>query len=339
MATAYAANMTAFPSHALSRLPAAPLALMLLCASVRAEAQPAVEIIGHRGAAGLAPENTLPSFSRACAVGVAGIELDVHLSADGVVVVHHDYALHPDIARDPRGAWVPDSARPLLRDRTLAELRSYDVGRLRPDTDYARRYPSQVPSDGARIPTLDDVITLFLAECAPPTRLVVEIKTDPTRPALSAVPEALADSTVARLRARGVVPRTQIIAFDWRPLRRVQAIAPEIPTSYLTVESRDFDSIERGLAGASPWMAGIDVDAHGGSVPRAIRAAGGRYWSPNFRNVTAESLAEAHAVGVRVFPWTVNAEEDMRGLIKLGVNGITTDRPDVLRRVRAGEGR
>jgi glycerophosphoryl diester phosphodiesterase len=331
--------MPAHTHHVTRRLAITVSAIAMCVAPLLARAQSPLEIIGHRGAAGLAPENTLASFSRACAVGVAGIELDVHLSADGVVLVHHDYALNPDIARDPRGAWVADSARPVLRERSAAELRTYDVGRLRPDTDYARRYPAQVASDGSRIPTLDEVITLFLAECAPPTRLVVEIKTDPTRPALSAIPEALADSTVARLRARGVVPRTQVIAFDWRPLRRVQAIAPEIPTSYLTVESRDFDSIERGLAGASPWMAGIDVDAHGGSVPRAIHAAGGRNWSPNFRNVTAESIAEAHALGVRVFPWTVNAEEDMRRLIDLGVDGITTDRPDVLRRVRAGKGR
>lgn len=333
---AYAGVMTDSCSHALPRLLAAPFALVLLCAPILAQAQAPAEIIGHRGAAGLAPENTLPSFSRACAVGVSGIELDVHLSADSVVIVHHDYALHPDIARDARGAWVSDSARPLLRDLTLPELRTYDVGRLRPDTDYARRYPAQLPSDGARIPTLDEVITLFLAECAPPTRLVVEIKTDPTRPALSATPELLADRTVATLRARGVVDRAQIISFDWRPLQHVQQIAPEMATSYLTVESKDFDSVERGLAGASAWMAGIDVDAHGGSVPRAIRAAGGRNWSPNFRNVSAEALAEAKAAGVRVFPWTVNAEGDMVRLLELGVDGITTDRPDLLRRVVQG---
>jgi glycerophosphoryl diester phosphodiesterase len=320
----------------LRRLTAALLLLGLLSTPRIGHAQSVPEIIGHRGAAGLAPENTLPSFARACAIGVSGIELDVHLSADDVVVVHHDYALHPDIARDARGAWVPDSARPLLRDLTLAELRTYDVGRLRPDSEYAQRYPAQVPSDGARIPTLDDVITLFLAECAPPTRLVVEIKTDPTRSALSASPERLADRTVAVLRARGVVERAQIIAFDWRPLQRVQQIAPEIPTSYLTVESKDFDSVERGLDGASPWMAGVDVDAHGGSVPRAIRAAGGRNWSPNFRNVSAEALADAKAAGVRVFPWTVNTEGDMVRLLELGVDGITTDRPDLLRRVVQG---
>jgi len=331
--------MRSHPSCVARCLTTAPLAFAVLCTPLSARAQSVAEIIGHRGAAGLAPENTLPSFARACAIGVTGIELDVHLSADDEVVVHHDYALHPDIARDARGAWVPDSARPLLRDLTLAELRTYDVGRLRPDTDYARRYPAQLPSDGARIPTLDDVITLFLADCAPPTRLVVEIKTDPTRPALSVTPELLADRTVAVLRTRGVVDRTQIISFDWRPLQRVQQVAPEMATSYLTVESTDFDSVERGIDGASPWMAGVDVDAHGGSVPRAIRAAGGLNWSPNYRNVSAEALADAKAAGVRVFPWTVNAEGDMQRLIELGVDGITTDRPDVLRRVRAAGAR
>jgi glycerophosphoryl diester phosphodiesterase len=313
--------------------------LASLAAAAPASAQPAVEIIGHRGAAGLAPENTLAAFSRACAIGVDGIELDVHLSADGVLVVHHDYALNPDIARDASGAWVADSARPLLRDLTLEALRRYDVGRLRPDADYAQRHPEQVPADGERIPTLDEVITHFLAECAPPTRLVVEIKTDPTRPHLSADPDTLTDRTVALLRARGVTDRTQVIAFDWRPLRRVHAIAPDLPTSFLTVESRDFDTIEHGVDGASPWLDGLDVDAHGGSVPRAIVAAGGRNWSPNFRNVTPEVIAEAHALGLRVYPWTVNAEDDLHALLALGVDGITTDRPDRLRgalRAKAG---
>ena len=83
-----------------ARRMAAAGALALLCSPLAMYAQPVVEIIGHRGAAGLAPENTLASFSRACAIGVSGIELDVHLTADGAVVVHHDYALNPDLTGD-----------------------------------------------------------------------------------------------------------------------------------------------------------------------------------------------------------------------------------------------
>jgi glycerophosphoryl diester phosphodiesterase len=257
------------------------------------------------------------------------------------VVVRHDYALSRDIARDASGAWIEDSNRPLLRDLSLAAIRTHDVGRLRPGADYTARYPEQQPADGERIPTVDEVITRFLAECAPPTRLVVELKTDPTRPHLSWHPDTLTDRTIAVLRARGVLDRTQVIAFDWRPLRRVHTIAPEVPTSFLTVESRDLNSIERGAPGASPWMDGLDVDDHGGSVPRAIVAAGGRHWSPNFRNLTPALLAEAHALGLQVYPWTVNAEDDLSAMLAMGVHGITTDRPDRLRdvlRARASEG-
>lgn len=299
--------------------------------TVRAQSPRALEIIGHRGAAGLAPENTLASFSRACAIGVSGIELDVHLSADRMLMVHHDYALNPDIARDVFGTWIADSARPLLRNLAAEDIAQYDVGRLRPNADYTARYPAQQPVDGERIPTLDRVIDLFLAECAPSTRLVVEIKSAPTRPELSVSPDSIADRTVALLRARGVVQRAQIISFDWRPLRRVQRIAPEIRTSYLTIESRDFDTIKRDSVNASAWTDGIVVQQHGGSTPRAIVAAGGRNWSPHYRNVNAESLAEARALGLKVYPWTVNDPDVMDALITLGVDGITTDRPDVLR--------
>jgi len=301
----------------------------------------AVEIIGHRGAAGLAPENTLAAFRRACAVGVTGIELDVHLTADSVLVVHHDYTLHPELTRDATGAYSIGEPRPLLRQLTVAQLRMYDVGQLRPGSDYAKRHPLQQPVNGERIPTLDEVITLFKAECAPPTRLVVEIKTDPTRPELSAPPSVVAERTVAQLRARQVADRAQIIAFDWRAVMHVQRIAADIPTSYLTFEGRDsteWNTIEIGRIGAAAWMGGLDVDAYGGSVPRAIAAAGGKHWSPHFRNLTAERIAEAHALGLRVYPWTVDDPADMNAMIELGVDGITTDRPDLLRAMLASRG-
>ncbi|AMW06580.1 hypothetical protein GEMMAAP_05530 [Gemmatimonas phototrophica] len=300
------------------------------------------EIIGHRGAAGLAPENTLAAFRRACALGVTGIELDVHLSADSVLVVHHDYTLHPDLTRDSSGAYSIAEPRPLLRALSVPQLQRYDVGQLRPGSDYAKRHPLQQPSEGERVPTLAAVIALFKAECAPPTRLVVEIKTDPTHPELSAPPALLAERTIAQLRDHGVDDRAQIIAFDWRAVMRVQQIAPTMPTSYLTFEGRDstdWNTIQIGRPGAAIWMGGVDVDAHGGSVPRAIAAAGGKHWSPHLRNVTAERLAEAHALGLRVYPWTVDDPADMKALIAMGVDGITTDRPDLLRAVLVALGR
>jgi glycerophosphoryl diester phosphodiesterase len=296
---------------------------------------PTIEVIGHRGAAGLAPENTLAAFRRACALGVAGIELDVHLTADSVLVVHHDYALHPDLTRDASGQWISGVQRPQLNQMTLAQLRRYDVGRLRPGSDYAKRHPEQQAADGEKVPTFDEVLQLFVAECAPPTRLVVEIKSDPTQPTFSAPPALVADRVVAALRTRRLVARAQIIAFDWRALRRVAEIAPEFSTSHLTFEGKDWNTIEVGVAGPAAWMGGLDVDDHGGSVPRAIKAAGGRNWSPNTADITPARVAEAHALGLKVYVWTVNAEPDMERFIRMGVDGITTDRPDLANGVRA----
>lgn len=289
-----------------------------------------IEIIGHRGTAGLAPENTLAAFRRACAIGVDGIEFDVHLSADSVLVVHHDYSLHPDLTRDSNGNYIAAKPRPMLRELTLRQIKSYDVGRLRPGSDYEKRHPDQVPSDGERIPTLDETITEFLKSCKAPTRMVVEIKTDPPNPTWSADPITVADLTIAQLKKRGALNRAQVIAFDWRAVRRIQKIAPTVPVSFLTFSGKDWDTIESGKPGASVWMDGLDVDNFGGSTPRAVAGTGSKAWSPNSANLRPELLAEAHKLGLRVYPWTLNTREDMIRFIDMGVDGITTDRPDIL---------
>ena len=104
-------------------------------------------LIGHRGARGLFPENTMDGFRRALALGVDGIEIDVAITADGVPVVSHDPALNPDITR-LNGEWLP-ARGPLIRDLRADELAAYDVGRIRPGSRYAALYLDQEPSDGA----------------------------------------------------------------------------------------------------------------------------------------------------------------------------------------------
>src|SRR4051794_18770412 len=97
------------------------------------------DLQGHRGARALFPENTLEGFAAALGIGVGAIELDVATTADGVVVVTHDLRLNPDLVRGPDGAWLAAPGPP-VRSLTLAELRHYDVGRLRPGSDYAALY-------------------------------------------------------------------------------------------------------------------------------------------------------------------------------------------------------
>ncbi len=290
-------------------------------------------IIGHRGAAGLAPENTLAAFARACELGVDGIELDVLVSADGELVVHHDFRLKPEIARTADGNWISSAWPPAVRDLTVAQLKTYDIGRLQPKTSYAGRYPEQTAVDGERIPTFKEVLQLFKKSCIPPIRLFVEIKTSPEESALTPPPEALSDQVVNRIKEEGIAERTWILSFDWRNLVHIQKIAPELVTVYLTISVPGSDTLKPNQPGPSPWMAGLDIDDFNGSAPRAVKSAGGRIWSPFFRNLTSESLAEAHQLGLKVSVWTPDRPEDLRQMIGMKVDAITTNRPDVLKKL------
>jgi glycerophosphoryl diester phosphodiesterase len=291
-----------------------------------------IDIIGHRGAAGLAPENTLSAFRRACEIGVDAVELDVLLTADDKIVVHHDYTLSPDIARTPQNEWLSRPG-PAIKDLTLAKLKTYDVGRLKPNTRYSRRYPEQQPVDGERIPTLGEVISLLKAKCDPATQLWVEIKTNPEKPDLTPTSETVADAVVQFLRQQDFTARVRILSFDWRSLVHVQKIAPDIPTVYLSLVGRSLNNIKPGQPGASPWMAGLDIDDFSGSIPQAVKAAGGRYWAPYYKHITYDLLNEAHELGLQVFVWTPDKRGAMVRLIEMGVDGIITNRPDILRSI------
>jgi glycerophosphoryl diester phosphodiesterase len=248
--------------------------------------------------------------------------------------VHHDFRLKPEIARLANGAWISSGSPPAVKDLTLAQLKTYDVGRLQPKTSYAGRFPEQTPVDGERIPTFKEVIQLFKKSCNPSTRLFVEIKTSPDEPALTPPPEVVSDQVVKLLKEEGIAERTWILSFDWRNLVRIQKTAPELATVYLTIVTPGSNTLKPNQPGASPWMAGFDIDDFNGSAPRAVKAAGGRIWSPFFKNLTPESLAEARQLGLRVSVWTPDRPEDLKQMIDMKVDAITTNRPDVLKDLR-----
>ena len=305
-------------------------ALAMLILSGSSSAAQALDLQGHRGARGLAPENTLRAFATALGIGVTTLELDVGITRDGRVVVSHDRGLNPDITRGPDGEWLA-APGPSIHSLSLGELRRYDVGGIRPGTKYAERYPRQMPAPGERIPTLEELFSLTGRAGNTQVRFNIETKLSPLHPGETPPPEAFADTLVRSVRGAGMVARVSIQSFDWRTLARVQATAPDIDTVYLSAQQRWLDNIERGKPGASPWTAGLDADDFGGSVPKMIVAAGGRVWSPYHAELDAAGLAEAHGLGLRVVPWTVNDVPRMRELIAMGVDGIITDYPDLLR--------
>jgi glycerophosphoryl diester phosphodiesterase len=299
-----------------------------------ATAAHAFDLQGHRGARGLAPENTLEGFATALSIGVSTLELDVGLSKDGVVVVHHDIWLNPETTRGPDGVFLAQRG-PALRALTLAELQRHDIGRLNPGTPYAGSLPEQRPIDGARIPTLAAVFDLAKRAKSERVRFNIETKMTPTAGADAANPETLATAVVQLVRDAGLAARVSVQSFDWRTLGAVRRLAPEIPRVCLTVERGANDNIQRGRPGPSPWTDGLDVDDFGGSTPRLVKAAGCTGWSPLYLDLTDAALNEAKALGLTVIPWTVNEPADMDRLIAAGVDGLITDYPDRLRTVMA----
>jgi glycerophosphoryl diester phosphodiesterase len=296
----------------------------------------ALDIQGHRGARALMPENTLPAFAKALAIGVTTLEMDCAITRDGVLVVSHDSTLNPDITRTPDGRWITGTAPP-IRELAYAELARYDVGRIDPASEYAARFPDQQPVDGTPMPRLADVFALARKSGNEAVRFNIETKISPLHPGRTVAPEEFARRLIAAIREGGMARRATVQSFDWRTLRVVQQEAPEIATVYLTARQRFMDNIQAGGT-ASPWTAGLHVSQFGGSVPRMVKAAGGAVWSPYSGETTREEVNEARALGLKVVVWTVNEPADMRRLIEWGVDGIISDRPDLLREVaeRAG---
>jgi glycerophosphoryl diester phosphodiesterase len=286
----------------------------------------AFDLQGHRGARGLAPENTLPGFRRALELAVDTLECDLAITKDGVVVVHHDLWLNPDTTRDPDGRWL-DARGAAIHELTFEALQQYDVGRLKPGTDYAKAFPEQRAVDGTRIPRLQDLFDLVAKSGNATVGLDCETKVSPLEPAATLPPDEFARKVIAQVRAAGMQRRVMIQSFDWRTLQVVQNEAPEIRTVYLT-SPRTLAPAAEG--GPSPWLAGFAPESHGGSVPRTIKAAGGKIWAPNHTFLTPSLLSEAHALGIAVVPWTVNDPAMMVKLIDMGVDGIISDRPDLV---------
>ena len=287
----------------------------------------AMEIQGHRGARGLLPENTIPAFERAIELGVDVLELDLGMTRDGVPVAHHDRALDPDRTRDAAGAWLAPPG-PFVNTLDLAALSEFDVGRAAPGSRIAKRFPEQVPRDGARIPTLAQVLALGKRPGANGVRFNIETKVTPLAPEETAGPEEFARAVIGVLRTRGMLDRANLQSFDWRVLHEARKLAPDLSTVCLTAERRWMDNILRGRPGPSPWTAGLDIATFDGSVPRMVEAAGCAVWSPYYRDVTEEALSEARGLDLKVVVWTVNSVEEMLALARLGVDGIITDYPD-----------
>src|SRR5262249_11577870 len=289
----------------------------------------AFDLQGHRGARGLAPENTLEAFATALEIGVTTLELDLGMTKDGVLVISHDSFLHPDPRRGPDGQFLAAQG-PAIRSLPLAEVKSYDVGRLKPGTAYAASFPEQQGKDGVRIPALTELFELVRRVGAGRVRFNIETKLTPTSGADTPDPETFAQAFAGAVREAGLTARVSLQSFDWRTLVAMRRIAPEIERVCLTIDGGASDTLQHGKPGPSPWTAGFDIDEAGGSTPRLVAAAGCAVWSPLYRDITPEALAATKSLGANPIPLPLHKPADMARLIGAGVDGLISDYPNRL---------
>src|SRR5471032_1665860 len=202
------------PRHSWRRIPRLPT-VSLACAIWAASAAMAAafDLQAHRGGRGLTPESTLAGFRNAISLGVTTIETDLAVTKDDVLVLSHEPRLNPDLVRGLDGKWL-EGIGPTIHSLTLAELKTYDIGRLNPATKYGTQFPGQKPADGERFPTLAELYAM----AGPDVRFNIETKIDPTKPDETVDPKRFAKLVVDAIRAAKMERRTTIQSFDWRTL-------------------------------------------------------------------------------------------------------------------------
>lgn len=290
------------------------------------------DVEGHRGARGLKPENTLPSFEQALDLGVTTLELDLHFSVDQIVVVWHDDTITPDKCRLPDSLEDappdPDDPQTPQDDLRISNLTAAQLAQYRCDRNpNPTLFPQQengataLAADNYGIPTLEDVFA-FVDEYsrsdlktpeqqqnAEIVQFNIETKRKPDDPdaigddfdGLNPGPFEIA--IIDLVETRNLEDRVILQSFDHRSLWAAHTLNQTVRLAALTVGGQDLG----------------DYADKGASI-----------WSPNYQDVTSALLAEAHARNLQVIPWTVNNPDDMRRLIDLGVDGIISDRPDIL---------
>ncbi|MEO3856613.1 glycerophosphodiester phosphodiesterase family protein [Acrocarpospora sp. B8E8] len=305
------------------------------------------DLQAHRGGLGLVVESTLDSFANGLRVGVSTLELDIQITEDGKAVVTHDRRVDgrkcqdtgPVTPNDPEFPYVGKYVNTL----TFAQVRTLDCGtKTLPD------FPGQRPAPGARMPLLSEVFDLVKRFRAHDVTLNVETKVEAGAPAETAPREQFIQVAVQEIRRARMLKQVTIQSFDWGSLMRMRQVEPRLPLVALT----NFDFLQTGQPGASPWLGGIDIDDFGGNPLKAIKSFGagafspvhgfpqnGKVTDPGYRPyVTKAMVDEAHSLGIKVIPWTVDDEPTMNKLLDDGIDGLITDYPDRLRAVLASRG-
>lgn len=284
------------------------------------------EIIAHRGNGFGARENTMAAILKVLEWGQTGLEIDVHLTRDGAVVVHHDHILAPDVTRHISDHSPCKEARP-IEQLTIADIQRYEIAETCDETGK--------PLSWGAIPLLSEVLDEWQT-AKPDNRLLIELKSSPDVPQWRTDPRPLAQAVTQMIVEKGLTKNTAILSFDWMAFEVCQSLCPELSRHHLSFPVPKPDL---------PWPPHIIerlINAHnnqalycgrysptllGTSMPEAVIRAKGNGWGPYHADLTQELVDEMHKLGGKVGAWTAKTDDDITNLLNLGIDTIITDDP------------
>ncbi|MFJ8750006.1 glycerophosphodiester phosphodiesterase family protein [Streptomyces sp. NPDC102441] len=308
----------------------------------------AFDLQAHRGGLGLTTESSLEGFAKALRLGVSTLELDTQVTKDRRVVVTHDRQVSTQKCEDTGPLSPGDPMYPYagkyIKDLTLAQIKTMDCG-----FQQLPGFPEQEQVKGHRIAELKDVLNLVRSYGAKRIKLNIEVKVEAGAPEQTAPRELFVRRVHEEIRRSGIEKQVTVQSFDWGALKEMHELAPAYPLVALT----NYDFLEVGKPGASPWLGGIDADDHDGDFVRAAASVPGvTALSPNYgfpQNGTVadpafrfypdrKMIRDAHRRGLKVIPWTCDDPATVEALMDMGVDGIITDHPDRVRDIMAARG-
>lgn len=299
------------------------------------------DLQAHRGGQGLYTESKPEAFANALELGVSTLELDTQVTADGAVVITHDRQINPDDCRDTGPVTEVDAQYPYagkyVTDLTLDQVLTLECGYQQDPA-----FPEQQVVTGPMM-QLEDLFELVRHYEADDVVLNIETKVEAGAPDETAPRDEFVRAVLHEIDEHDMEGQVTIQSFDWGALELVEELAPEIPRVALT----NYSFLEIGQPGASPWLGGLDADDFNGDLVDLAEELGVDAISPvhgipedgaigesNYLPYTDHAMVQdAHAAGLDVIPWTVDDRATMEYLIDIGVDGIITDRPAVLRDV------
>lgn len=299
------------------------------------------DLEAHRRGRDVRPKNTLYSYAYAIELGATSIECDMQLTKDGQIVMSHNPILNSDITRDENGNYIENNKYD-IRLMTVDELKKFDVGVMDPNCGeyYDLHGKTQFTYD-AKIPTLEELMQLIQSYGDKNIVLNIETKSYPDPASAgyknNADPKKFVEVFNNIVKKYDMEDRVVLQSFDWQTLIEMKKLNPNISTSALWQEQpswgRDSESLRRYEKKKSPWLGGLDIKDYQGNPVKAAHAIGADIISPYYTEISKQDVDEAHSLGMKVVPWTVNNEKDMNMLLDMGVDGIISDKPWLLKQV------